>query len=251
MRTLLLRGLLAGLLAGLAAGTFAYAFGEPSLDRAIAVETVPAAGGHEHAHAPAAAAASSAPAADEPFGRSGQRRGLFLAAALYGIGVGVLFALTYAALFGRLLRGRPLPAAAALGGTAFVVLALVPALKYPARPPGVGSPDTIEHRTLLFLAMVGISIAAAVAALRIGRAVAARWSARAALPAGALSFVAIAGAAALTMPSVSEIPAGFPPAVLHDFRLASLGTQLVLWLALGLTFGLLASRAATLQRERT
>lgn len=231
MRTLLLRGLLAGLLAGLCAGTFAYAFGEPALDRAIALEETAA----THSHAAGAAAA-------EPFGRDAQRGGLFLGAALYGIGIGALFALAYAAVFGRLLRGRPLPAAAALAGAAFVAVALVPALKYPARPPGVGSPETVETRTWLFLALIGICIAAAVAAVRIGRRAATRWSIRAAVPVGALTFAALSGAAALSMPSVSEIPDGFPPGVLQDVQLASLGTQLVLWLALGLAFGLLAAR---------
>ncbi|GAA2892184.1 hypothetical protein GCM10020220_097890 [Nonomuraea rubra] len=38
VRTLLVRGLWAGLLAGLIAGGFAFAFGEPHVDSAIALE---------------------------------------------------------------------------------------------------------------------------------------------------------------------------------------------------------------------
>jgi predicted cobalt transporter CbtA len=253
MRTLLLHGLLAGLLAGLCAGTFAYAFGEPALDRAIGLEATSAVQPASHAHAAGAAtgpahAAAAGTGEAAPFGRGAQRSGLFLGAALYGIGIGALFALVYAAVFGRLLRGRPLPAAATLAGMAFVAVALVPALKYPARPPGIGSPETIEQRTWLFLAMICISIAAAVAAVRLARSAAARWSPRVSVPIGVLAFAAIATTAALSMPAVGEIPAGFPPSLLQDFQLASLGTQLVLWLALGLTFGLLSLRAVARER---
>ena len=36
---------------------------------------------------------------------------------------------------------------------------------------------------------------------------------------------------------------GFPADVLYEFRLLSLGTQLVLWAAIGLLFGRLADRS--------
>ena len=39
------------------------------------------------------------------------------------------------------------------------------------------------------------------------------------------------------------VPAEFPASVLWRFRLASLGTQLVLWLGMGLIFGALTERA--------
>ena len=44
--------------------------------------------------------------------------------------------------------------------------------------------------------------------------------------------------------TIAETPADFPATVLYDFRLASLGGQLVLWTALGLVFGALVHRAA-------
>ena len=46
----------------------------------------------------------------------------------------------------------------------FVTVALVPALKYPANPPAVGSGDTIGDRTALYFGFVVVSVLTAVAA---------------------------------------------------------------------------------------
>lgn len=45
------------------------------------------------------------------------------------------------------------------------------------------------------------------------------------------------------MPTVNDIPADFPAAVLYDFRLAALGNQVVLWATIGLLFGWLTDRS--------
>ena len=47
----------------------------------------------------------------------------------------------------------------------------------------------------------------------------------------------------MVMPSVDETPADFPGAVLYDFRVAALGNQVVLWVAIGLLFGWLTDRS--------
>lgn len=39
------------------------------------------------------------------------------------------------------------------------------------------------------------------------------------------------------MPVIAETPADFPATVLYEFRVASLGGQLVLWSVFGLVFG--------------
>ncbi|MDP9073275.1 MAG: CbtA family protein, partial [Actinomycetota bacterium] len=54
----------------------------------------------------------------------------------------------------------------------------------------------------------------------------------------------------LVMPGVNEVPAAFPAVVLWRFRLASFGTELVLWTTIGLAFAALiepktAGRQAT------
>jgi hypothetical protein len=48
---------------------------------------------------------------------------------------------------------------------------------------------------------------------------------------------------ALVMPIIDEVPEGFPGSTLWSFRTASIGTQLVLWIALALTFGAFAEKA--------
>ena len=57
----------------------------------------------------------------------------------------------------------------------------------------------------------------------------------------------------VAMPSLEEAPAGFASPVIWHFRLATLGTQAVLWITLGLGFGAVAERAlspASTQRRR-
>ncbi|EOD68831.1 hypothetical protein H480_09308 [Amycolatopsis vancoresmycina DSM 44592] len=51
------------------------------------------------------------------------------------------------------------------------------------------------------------------------------------------------GVVAWLMPVVDEVPATFPASTLWSFRTASVGTQVTLWLALGLAFGAFAEKA--------
>ena len=43
---------------------------------------------------------------------------------------------------------------------ALVCIAVVPFFKYPANPPGVGDPDTVGRRTVLYLALIAVALAA-------------------------------------------------------------------------------------------
>jgi hypothetical protein len=231
------RGMAAGLLAGLLAGAFAFIFGEPLVAKAIEIEEA----------ASALASASPVPVAhiaDWVVDRDEQRVGLFLATALYGIAVGGLFALAFAVLRGRGAERGDWQLATRLAGTLFVAIVLVPFVKYPPNPPGVGDPATIGARTEYYLILLGGSLLALVAAARVVwsvRAVARPWMRPLA---GAGTFVALTGGLALALPAVNEVPAQFPASLLWEFRLSSLGTQAVLWTALGLGFGIMLERAA-------
>jgi hypothetical protein len=230
VRTLLVRGMLAGLAAGLLAFAFAYAFGEPQVQAAIDFEDHLARLAHE-------------PAAAEEVSRGIQRTiGLLTGIVLMGIALGGVFALLFAWAYGRIgpLGARATAALLALG--AFVTVTFVPFTKYPANPPTVGNPDTIDRRTVLFVAMICISLLAAVAAARIRRGLLDRLGTWNAATVAALAFIAVVAAAELALPAVHETPAGFPADVLYRFRLASLGINAVLWTAIGLGFGLLAER---------
>ena len=228
VRALILRGLIAGLIAGLAAGAFAFAFGEPLIDHAIAIEKANEPNGH------AEAALVS---------RDGQRAGLFLATGLYGLGLGGLFALVFALVRGRVRARSDMWLSAGLAAALFVAVVLVPFLKYPAAPPGVGDPATITERTLLYLTMVATSLLALVSAWRAARGVpkhAAPW-----LPpmTGLAVFAGIVAIVCTELPAVDGTPEGFPAGLLWDFRLTSLGVQVILWASLGLVFGIGVRRA--------
>jgi predicted cobalt transporter CbtA len=159
------------------------------------------------------------------------------------------------ALRSRSLTGRtssaltPQALSAVLAATGFVAIYLVPTLKYPANPPAVGEPETIGIRTALYFVMIAISLAAIIASLAIKRLLLARfgeWSSNLLVAACYIVFVAIAG---LLLPAVNEVPEHFPAVVLWNFRIASIGAQLIMWATLGLLFGALSHRAADYQRQ--
>lgn len=257
VRTLLVRGLLLGLLAGLVAGAFAFVVGEPHVESAIAIEEAASAeapsgvasgaeagAAHEHEGGTAEAAGGHDHGEEAVVSRPGQKAGLFLATGLYGLSVGGVFALVYAGLRGRVGPRSEGGLALAAAATAFLAIVLVPFLKYPANPPAVGDPDTIGDRTLLYVVMVLVGLAATAvsvaSARRVSRAAGpwARWG----VAAGTFLIPVIV--AWLLLPRIDEVPDGFPGSLIWDFRLASLGTQLVFWASFGVLFGLACDRAA-------
>ena len=231
VRALLVRGMLAGLAAGVLAFAFAYAFGEPQVQAAIDFEDHLARLAHE-------------PAAAEVVSRGVQRTlGLATGLLAMGVALGGLFALVFAWAYGRVGPLGARATAALLALAAYLTITVVPFTKYPANPPTVGDPATIDRRTAVFAAMIAITMLALVAAWRIRRGLLARMGAWNAATAAALAFVAVIALAELILPAVHETPRGFPADVLWRFRIASLGINAVLWTTIGLGFGLLAERA--------
>jgi predicted cobalt transporter CbtA len=234
LRTLLMLGLVAGLCGGLVATGVARIVGEPPLDRAIAWEearesSAPHHHGDAHDHAIVSRSVQSGV-------------GLLAGALIYGTALGGVFSLVFAAAYGRVSRAGPARTALGLGAVAFVVLYLVPFLKYPPNPPGVGDPDTIGERTWLYLGMVAISVLAALAALRLRRDLAARLRPDVALLGAVATFLVVVIVGAMIMPAVDEVPAAFPATILWDFREASLAVQLAMWSSIALVFGAAAER---------
>ena len=230
---LLLRGLIAGLVAGLLAGLFAYAFGEPTVQAAIALVEAAAA----LAHAPAEPAGEGHHG-EELVSRSGQKGGLFLATGLYGAAMGGILATAYTLLRRRLRTPSNTRAALGLAGAALLGLVLVPYVKYPPNPPAVGDPATIDQRTISYLAIVVIGLVAVWAAVVAKRTQSAEW--RQAV-AAVIGFLVVVVVGYVLLPTIDEVPDTFPPDLLWSFRLTSLGTQAVLWTALGLAFAGLLS----------
>jgi hypothetical protein len=225
---LLARGMLAGLAAAVLATVFAAVFGEPQVARAIAIEA---------AHAPSGAGEA------ELVSRTVQSTvGLAVAVAVYGAAIGGIFGLAFALVHGRFGRTGVRGTAAVVAGAGFVIVGLVPFLKYPANPPAVGQPETLGRRTALYAVLLLVGVLAAVLAAILKRHLDGRFGPWEAALVAAGVFVAVVGLAAALLPSVDEVPADFPATTLWRFRIATLGTQAVLWTGLGLTFGVLVER---------
>ena len=227
LRNLLICGLLAGLCGGLLATGFAARRGRAAGRPAIAFEDAPGQG----RRASPRRRRSSRATLQKSFG-------LLTAAVVYGLSLGGLFALAFACGVRprRPRRARRGPRIL-LAAFAFVVVYLVPFVKYPANPPSVGDPDTIGKRTALYLIMILISLLAAVAAVRLrgaaGRAlVGLDRDARSPAPA-TCSWWSWPGWA---LPPIQEVPKTFPAVTLFRFREASIGMQAVLWTTIGLVF---------------
>jgi len=250
------RGLLAGVVAGVLAFLFARVFVEPQIEQAIAYEDgVGAAhealghGGHSHGEAGGG------------FSRAIQMNiGMGLGVLLFAVAIGALFAVVFAVAYGRVgdISARLL--ALYLAGGMLLSLYVVPFLKYPASPPALSLDETIRQRTLLYLLMVVLSAALLVGAVVLGRRLADRLGNWNAALAAAGAYVVAVAVVMLALPTIDETPGplvddagdiifgGFPADVLYEFRLFSLGTQVVIYAAIGLVFGALAARL--LERER-
>ena len=168
--------------------------------------------------------------------------GLLTGVMVYATALGGILALVFAYAYGRVGRLSPRATAALLAIAGFVVLILVPQVKYPANPPSIGEPETIGLRTGLYFTMIALSVIAAIAAVSTARHLARRrglWNG--AIIAG-MGYLVVIAAGMLILPPINEVPADFSAATLWNFRIASLGIELVLWTALGLIFGVLAER---------
>lgn len=235
-KDLLWRGMLAGILAALLSTLFARALAEPQIDLAI---------GYEESHSHPMPGMAEDP---ELVSRETQKGfGLLTALALYGAAVGGIFSLVFAYGYGRFARIGPRSFALLLAMLAFMLIVIVPGLKYPQTPPAVGQHETVALRTGAFFAMIALSLTAAIIAMRLRSwltglvgAFDAAW-----LAVAAYALLVVVGQFAL--PHIDEVPADFPATLLWRFRLASMGTQLILWVVIGISFGRWAERVLARQ----
>ncbi|HKV18487.1 MAG TPA: CbtA family protein [Mycobacterium sp.] len=222
-KRIIARGLLAGAIASVAAFVFARTFVEPVIAEAIAFEEAHA-GGHDHGV--------------ELFTRGIQANiGMGFGVLAFGVAMGALFAVAYCVVYGRVGSVSPRLLSVLLAGAMLLSLYVVPFLKYPASPPAVSLDETIRQRTLLYLLMVVLSVVVLAAAVWLGRALLDRFGAWSASLLAVAAYVAAIAVVMLALPTIDEMPAGFPAEVLYEFRLYSLGTQVVLWAVIAVAFG--------------
>jgi len=245
VRKLLIRGMIAGLIAGILAFGIAKILGEPQVDTAISFEDYVTAVHHEHGEA-------------ELVSRSLQSSaGLGTGALIYGVAFGGIFALVFAIAYGRIGTLSARGTAAVLGVLGFVAVSLVPILKYPANPPSIGNPDTIGHRTAMYLLAIVISVVGMVIAVNARRRLRDRFGDWNSTVMVGVAYVVAMLIAYVVLPPINEVPqqalrgvaaavtdahVTFPPTVLWRFRIASLGIQAALWSTIALVFGVVAER---------
>lgn len=226
MRSVIARGAAAGAAAGMLASLAAYLWVEPVLSRAIELEGPPEGGG--------------------PVTRETQKLlGMPAGFLLVGVALGLLFAIAYRALPSH---GSAWQRSTRLAAGGFLALVLVPQLRYPANPPGVGDPASVGDRTqgYLLAVVLGVAVVAGgyVAVRHLhARGVAAPVRQSVVTLAGAM-IVAVAYALLPDSGDTVEAPA----ALVYDFRVRSLGLLALLYALLGAFFGAMSERG---EREVT
>lgn len=232
--SVVLRALIAGAITGILMAAFMFFVVEPTVDEAIALEESLA----------AAAPVDPAEPEEEPlFSRDEQTAGGVAANVIYALIVSAVFGIVFARLRHRLPGGDDLARSVWLAAVAFGTVALMPALKYPANPPAVGDPDTVNERTVQWLVLVVVSVAAAVALTRLAGRLRDRLDPATRVVAMAAATVVPYGLILVVLPGTPdgiapEVPAG----LVWDFRLRSLGSLALLWAGLGLGLGWLLHR---------
>ena len=233
-RSIALRGVAAGAVAGVASALVQLLVTEIPIRAALAVEAAREASGDGHGHSHGG---------EELVGRGTQVVGGMLGVVIVGVAVGLVFATAYALSKRWFAAGTPFTRSFAFGAAVFGAVALLPWLKYPANPPAVGDPETVDHRTALYLGVVvaGLVIVwgASLLADRLRE-----QSQPVRTTAVLLAVTAAVAVVLLAFPaSPDTIPADMPVAVLWQFRLSSLAQLATLYVGIGVVFGLLVDPA--------
>ena len=236
------RGALAGAIGGLLAFLVARFLVEPIIRRAIARQD--AADAAEHASMPGMTMDST-----EVYSRAVQENfGLGAGIIVFGIAMGVLFAVAYCVAAPKLPQWSPRALALAVAGSLFAGFYLIPYLKDPPNPPGVGDPDSIGERTGTYLLMVAIALALVATAWVVGLALTPKYGGWESALIGGAIIVAGSVLAFLVLPAPLSAK-DFPADDLYWFRTYSFLAQAILWGAIGLIGGELINRL-TLSRSR-
>lgn len=233
----ILRGIIVGIIAGLLTFGYAKTFGESSINASLQFEAA-----KEDAERVEAIATGKTPEPEEAelFSRDIQS-GVGLLTGLVGVGgaLGAIFGVVFATAYGRLGAAGPKATAALLSLLGLVSIYVVPALKYPASPPGASVSETIKLRTALYFMMVAISLAATLVALFTRGWLAKKFGAWNASVMATGLYLVVLFTVFIALPDINEVPGAFPASALWNFRVASMGVQIVLWGSLGILFGYL------------
>ncbi len=240
-KSLLWRGMVAGIMAALLATMFARLTAEPQIDLAIGYESMHAAH-HDDAPMPHEE--------EELVSRATQKgAGLLTAMMLYGAAVGGIFSLLFAYGYGRFGQAGPRSFALLLAGLAFLLVVIVPGIKYPQTPPAVGQHETVGLRTAAYFAMIALSVGGAVIASQLRAALLRSHRGIDATLLAIGAYIALVFLGQFLLPVVNEVPADYPATLLWNFRVAAILTQMILWATIGIAFGLWAEQVMRRQQR--
>ncbi|MCS6767881.1 MAG: CbtA family protein [Candidatus Nitrosocaldus sp.] len=224
--------LLAGVVGGALYGLMNLALVTPYIDRAVEIE-----------------ASRLGESVDIAF-RVWQKQGAILAGLIAGVAYSSLFSIVYAYMASRSSSSSTTTRTTISSGIIlaliiWVVLYLMPALKYPANPPAVGDPETIYYRQGIYIAYMLISGIAALALALLRMRLVGVLSRNIAMIAA--YAVIMLGAYMLMPPNPDAID--MAEDILTGFRVTSAATSLALWLMIGFMTSLLWSRTGLIRRR--
>jgi predicted cobalt transporter CbtA len=224
--------LLAGAIAGTVLGAINQIVVEPYIERAIELEM-------------RNAAAQSGQVMNNPSEfvayRLWQKGGEIIAGTILGLSIGSLYGIVFAYTRGSISgTNNNKKKALIVAGIMWLVLFLMPALKYPANPPAVGDPETIYYRQSLYVGFLAISGFSALGLAFLYRKMMmvaysnnTKTKAMIIIPS---VYVAIMAGAYLAMPANPD-PINAPIDLVMGFRIASAITIGMFWALLGVIFG--------------
>jgi predicted cobalt transporter CbtA len=214
------------ILTGAIAGTILAAINlgivEPLIDRAIDIE-----------NQNAAAAGEIIDPTEYKNYRLWQKGGEIAAGTILGMSIGALFGIVFAYSRSSIPASSNKRKALILAGIMWLVLFLIPALKYPANPPAVGDPETIYYRQSLYIAYLALSGFAALGLAFLYRKMGTIQVKKVIVP--AMYAVIMIGAYLAMPPNPDAISA--PMDLVMGFRIASAFTMSIFWALLGIILG--------------
>ncbi len=224
MQRFILRAVLIGLVAGLIVGVYHNIFTVPVIERAIVLEEERAA-----AELPVGVVVEEEP----PSVSLGvQRIGMAVGTGIMGSVLGLVFAGAYGLLRWSFPRWSISLLVVAAGFIGFWALSLLPFLKYPLVPPGVGEESTLAYRQgaqTLFFVLSGLGVAGLILAFNeIRNSVHAESKRRTLQMLSAAAYIAFLVGIFLIFPGNPD-PVPVPDDLLLQFRAVSLVGQLLTW----------------------
>ncbi len=221
--------LLAGAIAGTVLGAINQIAVEPYIERAIQLEMQNAAQSGQVMNNPSEFAAY----------RFWQKGGEIIAGTILGLSIGSLYGIVFAHTHGSISgTNNNKKKALIVASVMWLVLFLMPALKYPPNPPAVGDPETIYYRQSLYVGFLAISGFSALGLAFLYRkiVVASSNNIKKAMIIIPSVYVAIMAGAYIAMPANPD-PINAPIDLVIGFRITSAITISMFWALLGVIFG--------------